>query len=42
MNLNVKKSIYLFFVTHLVLWTAVPSIFNNNLPLDTIGTCMGE
>ena len=36
MNLNVKKSIYLFLVTHLVLWTAVPSIFNNNLPLDTI------
>ena len=27
---------YIFLATHLVLWTVVPSIVNQNLPLDTI------
>ncbi len=39
MQLN-KKNIdwlfYIFITTHLILWTLVPSITNNNLPLDTI------
>ena len=39
MSLN-KKSInklfYIFITTHLILWTLVPSLTNNNLPLDTI------
>ena len=27
---------YIFITTHLILWTLVPSLTNNNLPLDTI------
>ncbi len=36
---NKKKTQYLFYIfliTHLVLWTVVPSLVNQNLPLDTI------
>ena len=36
---NKKKIINLFYIflfTHLVLWTVVPTIVNQNLPLDTI------
>ncbi len=36
---NKKKIQYLFYIfliTHLVLWTVVPSFVNQNLPLDTI------
>ena len=33
---NIQKSFYIFITTHLVLWTLVPSLTNNNLPLDTI------
>ena len=36
---NKKKLInlfYIFLISHLVLWTVVPSIVNKNLPLDTI------
>jgi len=33
---NINKLFYLFIVTHLTVWTLVPSITNNNLPLDTI------
>ena len=36
---NKKKLLnlfYIFLATHLVLWTVVPSIVNQNLPLDTI------
>ena len=36
MDFNVKKILYLFLAVHLILWTAIPSIVNNNLPLDTI------
>ena len=27
---------YIFLITHLVIWTAIPSLTNHNLPLDTI------
>ena len=33
---NINKLFYIFITTHLVLWTLVPSLTNNNLPLDTI------
>ena len=33
---NTTRLFLLFLITHLVLWTLVPSISNNNLPLDTI------
>ena len=39
MLLNKKNSQNLFYIlisTHLVVWTLVPSLTNNNLPLDTI------
>ena len=33
---NIKKILYLFLLTHIFIWTFVPSISNTNLPLDTI------
>ncbi len=33
---NIKKSLTIFLLLHLVLWTLIPSITNPNLPLDTI------
>ena len=39
MALNKKKILnlfYIFLIIHLVLWTVVPTIVNQNLPLDTI------
>ena len=33
---NIKKTLYLFLITHLLLWTIIPSLSNTNLPLDTI------
>jgi 4-amino-4-deoxy-L-arabinose transferase-like glycosyltransferase len=33
---NISNLFILFLLTHLVLWTLIPSISNNNLPLDTI------
>ena len=39
MLLNKKKIdqlFYVFIIIHLILWTLVPSLTNNNLPLDTI------
>jgi len=35
-KVNINKLFYLFVTTHLILWTLVPSLTNNNLPLDTI------
>jgi len=35
-KININKLFYTFIVTHLILWTLVPSLTNNNLPLDTI------
>ena len=39
MVLNKKNLInlfYIFLIVHLILWTTVPTLTNNNLPLDTI------
>ena len=33
---NINKLFYSFLVVHLILWTLVPTLTNNNLPLDTI------
>ena len=33
---NINNLLYIFVTTHLFVWTLVPSITNNNLPLDTI------
>ena len=33
---NINTLFYLFIIVHLTLWTLVPSLTNNNLPLDTI------
>ncbi len=33
---NINKAFYLFLLTHLLLWTLIPSFSNTNLPLDTI------
>ena len=39
MALNKKNLInffYIFLTAHLIIWTAIPTLTNNNLPLDTI------
>jgi len=33
---NLNNLFYIFVTTHLIIWTLVPSLTNNNLPLDTI------
>ena len=33
---QIKNLFYIFLVIHLILWTLIPSLTNNNLPLDTI------
>ena len=33
---NINKLFYSFLIIHLILWTLIPSLTNNNLPLDTI------
>ena len=33
---NIDNLFYIFITTHLILWLLVPSLTNNNLPLDTI------
>ena len=33
---KVNKYLTFFLLSHLILWTLIPSITNNNLPLDTI------
>ena len=33
---NINTLFFIFSLTHLVIWTLVPSFTNNNLPLDTI------
>ena len=33
---NINNIFYIFVTAHLILWTLVPSLTNNNLPLDTI------
>ena len=33
---NITKVLFLFLSFHFILWTLIPSISNENLPLDTI------
>ena len=33
---NINSLFYIFIAIHLIVWTLVPSLTNNNLPLDTI------
>jgi len=33
---NLTNLLYIFLTTHLIIWTLVPTLTNNNLPLDTI------
>ena len=33
---NIHNLLYIFIIAHLFVWTLVPTITNNNLPLDTI------
>ena len=35
-KIDIKNIFYIFTTMHLILWTLIPSITNNNLPLDTI------
>ena len=35
-NININKLFYSFIIIHVILWTLIPSLTNNNLPLDTI------
>ena len=35
-NKNINKLFYSFLIIHLILWTLVPTLTNNNLPLDVI------
>ena len=33
---NLTNLFYIFIATHLTIWTLIPALTNNNLPLDTI------
>ena len=33
---NLRNIFYIFLAAHLIVWIAIPSLTNNNLPLDTI------
>jgi 4-amino-4-deoxy-L-arabinose transferase-like glycosyltransferase len=33
---NINKILIFFLISHVIIWTLIPSISNNNLPLDTI------
>ena len=33
---NINNFFYIFVAAHLIIWTLIPTITNNNLPLDTI------
>jgi 4-amino-4-deoxy-L-arabinose transferase-like glycosyltransferase len=35
-KININKLFYGFIIIHLILWTLIPSLTNNNLPLDVI------
>ena len=35
-NSKIINIFYIFVIAHLIIWTAIPSLTNNNLPLDTI------
>ena len=33
---NIDNVFYIFVISHLIFWTLIPSVTNQNLPLDTI------
>ena len=33
---NIIKFFYIYLIIHLIIWTFIPTLTNNNLPLDTI------
>ena len=33
---NILNLFYIFLTIHLIIWTVIPTLTNNNLPLDTI------
>jgi 4-amino-4-deoxy-L-arabinose transferase-like glycosyltransferase len=35
-NRNINNIFYIFVIAHLIIWTLIPSLTNQNLPLDTI------
>ena len=35
-NRNINNIFYIFVISHLIIWTLVPTLTNHNLPLDTI------
>ena len=35
-KININNLFYIFITSHLIIWTIVPTLTNNNLPLDTI------
>ena len=35
-NRNINNIFFIFLISHLIIWTLVPTLTNNNLPLDTI------
>ncbi len=36
LNRNISNLFFIFALSHLIIWTLVPSLTNKNLPLDTI------
>ncbi len=36
LNRNVNNIFFIFILSHLIIWTLIPSLTNNNLPLDTV------
>ena len=36
LNRNITNIFFIFILAHLIIWTAVPTITNKNLPLDVI------
>ena len=36
LNRNINNIFFIFALSHLIIWTVVPSLTNKNLPLDTI------
>ena len=38
LNRNTNNIFFIFAISHLIIWTVVPSLTNKNLPLDTIET----
>ena len=35
-KININNLFYIFLISHLIVWTLVPTLTNHNLPLDTI------